>query len=100
MDNLGIYLAFFLGGLFFGSWLPAKKFMVFAVVVTIVYFFSLAVSLQPFGSVIGRGLTAFVLIQVGYVFGIGLVTMLNVPMRKTMDRFQVKPFDASKKTLD
>jgi hypothetical protein len=100
MESFAIFVAFFLGGAIFGGWLPAQKFMILAVVVTVLYFAGLASAAPHVGSLIAKGVGAFVCIQLGYVAGLGLATVLRDLLQKTQTRLPAKTLDTSKKTTE
>lgn len=74
MTTFPVYLVFFFGGLIFANFVLTPIFLILSLAVTSIYFvYNFAVDSQLGGAVVSA-IIGFVLIQLGYVGGVGLRT--------------------------
>jgi hypothetical protein len=74
MYNLYIYLVFYVSGVIFANFLSASKFVVFALLVSIVYIFYNIFIGGRIGPTVIDGVIGLICVQLGYVCGLALKT--------------------------
>ncbi len=72
MGNLGVYLVFLFGGAILANFASVAKFSLLAVILTVVYFIYHLIAAAQFGGSAMGAISAFVLMQIGYVSGLAL----------------------------